>query len=168
MEWLPSVSAAIRTAVSAGIVVVEPAANSGIDLASLAGQAPWLADPGHPDNSGALIVGAGGSVARGNDLVRSAVSNYGARVDVQGYGEAVLTIVDGGGPRSYRFGNMVALTNFQCDMEEMLLKTGWSFVHFSPEQRTGRERRRSPRILGDRRRWWTDDPTILPRRSRDA
>jgi hypothetical protein len=81
-------------------------------------------------------------------------------------GEAVLTIVDGEGPRAYRFGSMVALTNFQCDMEEMLLKTGWSFVHFSPEHRTGQERRRSPRVLGDRRRWWTDDPALMPRRSR--
>jgi subtilisin family serine protease len=91
LEFRPAVRTAIRTAVSAGIVVVEPAANSGIDLGSLADQAPWLADPAHPENSGALMVGAGGSTATETDLGRSVVSNYGARVDVQGYGEAVLT-----------------------------------------------------------------------------
>jgi hypothetical protein len=76
-------------------------------------------------------------------------------------GEAVLTIVDASGPRSYRFRTLVSLTNFQCDMEELLLKTGWSFVQFSPNQRTGRDRRRTPRILGDRRRWWTDGPASI-------
>jgi hypothetical protein len=79
-----------------------------------------------------------------------------------GDGQAVLTIVGADGARSYNFRTLVALTNFQCDMEELLLKTGWSFVQFSPNQRTGRERRRAPRILGDRRRWWTDEPTPLP------
>lgn len=66
-----------------------------------------------------------------------------------------LTIVGDGAPRSYRFDEMMALVNFQCDMEALLLKTGWSFIAFSPERRTGRERRTWPRLT-ERRRWWTD------------
>ena len=77
----------IQDLVRAGIVVVEPAGNGQIDLASVGVRA----DPSHPDYSGALVVGAGGSAGTGNDLSRSVVSNYGARVDVQGYGEGVLT-----------------------------------------------------------------------------
>lgn len=88
----------IRVAVEKmGIVVVEPAGNaapsasSGVDLAALG--APWLADPSSPQNSGALIVGAGGSsgVGTDRDMGRAAISNFGARVDVQGYGEGVVT-----------------------------------------------------------------------------
>jgi hypothetical protein len=70
--------------------------------------------------------------------------------------ECGLVIDDGGGiPRQYRFDDMVTLVNFQGDMEEFLLKTGWAFAEFSPERRTGRERRTWPRMR-DRRRWWTD------------
>jgi hypothetical protein len=46
-------------------------------------------------------------------------------------------------------------------MEAFLLKSGWSFVEFSPERRRGSERRRLPRLLGDRRRWWTDGMVTL-------
>jgi len=70
-------------------------------------------------------------------------------------GGILLVIVGDGAPRSYRFDEMMALVNFQCDMEALLLKTGWSFVSFSPERRTGRERRTWPRLT-ERRRWWTD------------
>ena len=66
-----------------------------------------------------------------------------------------LIIVGDGAPRSYRFDEMMALVNFQCDMESLLLKTGWSFIQFSPERRTGKERRTWPRMT-ERRRWWTD------------
>ena len=70
-------------------------------------------------------------------------------------GQTTLIIVGDGAPRSYRFDEMMALINFQCDMEALLLKTGWSFIQFSPERRTGKERRTWPRMT-ERRRWWTD------------
>jgi hypothetical protein len=66
-----------------------------------------------------------------------------------------LIIVGEGKPRAYRFNEMMDLVNFQCDMEALLLKTGWSLVEFSPERRRGRERRTWPRMT-ERRRWWTD------------
>ena len=66
-----------------------------------------------------------------------------------------LIIAGDGTSRSYRFDEMMALVNFQCDMEALLLKTGWTFVEFSPERRTGTERRTWPRMT-ERRRWWTD------------
>jgi hypothetical protein len=70
--------------------------------------------------------------------------------------DGLLLVVTGeGSPRSYRFTEMLALVNFQCDMEAMLLKTGWTFVGFSPERRKGRDRRTFPRLT-ERRRWWTD------------
>jgi hypothetical protein len=70
-------------------------------------------------------------------------------------GPFLLIDKDGAAPRTYQFKDMTTLVNFQCDMEALLLNTGWSFVQFSPEQRRGRERRRRPRYA-DRRRWWTD------------
>ena len=70
--------------------------------------------------------------------------------------ECRLLIENGeGGPRSYLFNDMVTLVNFQGDMEAFLLNTGWLFMEFRPERRTGRERRTWPRMR-DRRRWWTD------------
>ena len=70
-------------------MVVEPAGNGDRDLASF--NLPWLADPADPGNSGALLVGAGDSPTTGTDLARAAGTNWGARVDVQGYGSGVLT-----------------------------------------------------------------------------
>jgi hypothetical protein len=82
----------IRAIVDAGVVVVEPAGNGNSDLAAL--NLPWLAGPGDPGDSGALIVGAGGTPSAGTDLQRTGGangSNYGARVDLQGFGAGVLT-----------------------------------------------------------------------------
>jgi serine protease len=81
----------IAAVTAAGIVVVEPAGNEGIDLASLGG--PWLAaTAGEAGYSGALMVGAGGSVVSLSGDLRTGVrSNHGRRVDVQGYGEGVVT-----------------------------------------------------------------------------
>jgi hypothetical protein len=67
----------------------------------------------------------------------------------------LLVVVGEGVPRSYRFDELTALVDFQNDMESLLLKTGWSFVAFSPERRTGKDRRTWPRLT-ERRRWWTD------------
>jgi hypothetical protein len=62
---------------------------------------------------------------------------------------------DDGPPRSYFFADFTALVVFQSDMEAFLLRTGWSFVAFTPERRAGVDRRGWPR-LDERRRWWTD------------
>ena len=59
-------------------------------------------------------------------------------------------------PRTHHFRDLASLVQFQCDMEEFLLKTGWSFEEFSPDRRKGGDRRGFPRIDNDRRRWWTD------------
>jgi hypothetical protein len=76
----------------------------------------------------------------------------------------VLVITESSGSRSYKFQNTAALVRCQADMEKFLLRTGWTFLAFSPDRRTGRERRRFPRLL-ERRRWWTDG-LPPPRRSR--
>jgi hypothetical protein len=60
------------------------------------------------------------------------------------------------GSRSHDFGDLALLIKFQSDMEAFLVRTGWSLAEFHPERRTGRERRMWPRLLQDRRRWWTD------------
>ena len=81
----------------------------------------------------------------------------------------LLTIAGDGAPRSYFFQELSSLVRFQSDMEQFLLKTGWSFVEFSPDRRTGRDRRTFPR-LAERRRWWTDSrrqlDTVLQQRRR--
>jgi hypothetical protein len=77
---------------------------------------------------------------------------------------AVLVISEGSGTRSYKFQTRAALVRCQTDMEKFLLRTGWTFLGFSPDRRTGRERRRFPRLL-ERRRWWTDG-LMPPRRTR--
>ncbi|MBD3335238.1 MAG: S8 family serine peptidase [Candidatus Eisenbacteria bacterium] len=68
-----------------GIHVVEPAGNGNIDLDGL----NWFGD------SGAIIVGAGGAYTGGTypggDLQRLNFSSYGSRVDLQGWGEDVVT-----------------------------------------------------------------------------
>ena len=66
-----------------------------------------------------------------------------------------LMLTSEGLPRTYRFDDPGRLQQFQKDMESLLLQTGWSFVSFSPDRRSGKERRQWPR-LNERRRWWTD------------
>ena len=67
-----------------------------------------------------------------------------------------LHVSGAGDERTHQFHDLTTLVQFQCDMEEFLLKTGWSFDEFSPDRRQGRDRRTFPRIENDRRRWWTD------------
>jgi hypothetical protein len=77
--------------------------------------------------------------------------------------DGYLLGVDGdGAPRSYGFDDLAKLETFQADFEKFLLGTGWTFVKFSPERRTGRERRHYSRLLTDRRRWWTDGAPSRP------
>ncbi|MBF6193756.1 S8 family serine peptidase [Nocardia sp. CDC186] len=115
VEWWPDDFAAIRYAVGRGIVVVEAGGNGGEDLdAALYDARPaefpsiWR-NPfrGGDADSGAIIVGAGapppGFHGRDNGPARSRLpfSNYGERIDVQGWGLEVTTTGYGdlqGGP----------------------------------------------------------------------
>ncbi|MGC4083007.1 MAG: hypothetical protein QM736_13085 [Vicinamibacterales bacterium] len=68
----------------------------------------------------------------------------------------LLGVTGDGPPRSYFFPELPRLEQFQADFEKFLLGTGWVFMSFTPERRTGRERRHFSRLISDRRRWWTD------------
>ena len=85
-------------------------------------------------------------------------------------GEDLSLVVtkDNDAPHTYRFADIGALTRFQSDMEQFLVSTGWSLLEFSPERRTGRDRRTFPRLT-ERRRWWTDalNRPVRTRRRRD-
>src|SRR5262249_57851819 len=70
-------------------------------------------------------------------------------------GGVLLVVTENGTSRSYFFDELAKLTTFQVDMEAFLIGSGWSFVAFSPERRSGRDRRTFPR-MSERRRWWTD------------
>lgn len=91
VEWIPAVYDSIKTATAAGVIVVEAAGNGGqnLDDASLYGS-PFPS--GKPD-SGAIIVGAGAACGNEGAPSRSRLSysNYGQRVNVQGWGECVTT-----------------------------------------------------------------------------
>ncbi|WP_280295837.1 S8 family peptidase [Nocardia abscessus] len=115
IEWWPDDAAAIRYAVGKGVIVVEAGGNGGEDLdAALYDTRPaefpstWR-NPfrGGEADSGAIIVGAGapppGFHGRDHGPARSRLefSNYGERVDVQGWGLEVTTTGYGdlqGGP----------------------------------------------------------------------
>jgi hypothetical protein len=93
-EWQESVYNAIVTAVGNGIHVVEAAGNGSQNL-----DAPEYSqgNGGHypfngSKNSGAIIVGAGARPSGSTtDRSRLGFSCYGARVNVQGWGEGVMT-----------------------------------------------------------------------------
>lgn len=72
-----------KAATDAGIIIVEAAANGSLDLDS-----PTYASYMNRGNSGAILVGAGSSTV---NHVKSSFSNYGSRVDVQGWGQSVFT-----------------------------------------------------------------------------
>ncbi len=82
---------AIELAVGLGIVVVEAAGNGGYDLdayTDIGGD--HIFDPAFRD-SGAIIVGAGAAGDFGPARSRMDFSNYGARVNCQGWGESIVT-----------------------------------------------------------------------------
>lgn len=81
--------------------------------------------------------------------------------------DGVNLMVEGEGvPRVYPFADVVKLIKFQSDMEAFLLRTGWQFVAYSPERRSGGDRRDMPRLANDRRRWWTDGVGLFLDRQR--
>lgn len=97
--WQPEYSA-IRYAVQRGIYVIEAAGNGGEDFD----------DPIYTNrfsrsfrDSGAIIVGGGASAEQDDARSRIWWSNYGSRLDVQGWGEDIVTT----GGRSERYHDLV-------------------------------------------------------------
>jgi hypothetical protein len=105
IEWWPDDFAAIRYAVQRGLVVVEAAGNGFQNLDDavyntrpVGFPSNWL-NPFNPDSpsSGAVLVGAGApppnthGADHGPDCSRLDFSNYGARVDGQGWGREVTS-----------------------------------------------------------------------------
>ena len=88
IEALPSVFDAIQTAVAQGFVVIEAAGNGGVNLDHTACSVVF--DRTLQD-SGAIIVGAGQPPSSGADRQREGFSSFGSRIDLQGWGSAVVT-----------------------------------------------------------------------------
>ncbi|AZM52326.1 serine protease [Streptomyces sp. WAC 01529] len=105
LEWWPDDYAAVRYATAKGVLVVGAAGNGAESLDDAVyergpeGFPFWWRNPFNPSNrsSGAVLVGAGapppGTHGRdhGPDRSRLAFSNYGARVDTQGWGRETTT-----------------------------------------------------------------------------
>ena len=85
MEYWPAEYDAIRQATSRGIIVVEAAGNGSMNLDAARYRRRF--DRSYRD-SGAILVGAGFPYSR----VPKSWSNYGSRVDVQGWGSDVATL----------------------------------------------------------------------------
>lgn len=101
VEWWPDDFAAIRAAVSRGVIVIEAAGNGAENFddplydVNPGGQFPasWRNPLDGTVDSGAIIVGAGAPAggAHGPPRSRLDFSNFGKRVDCQGWGRGVVT-----------------------------------------------------------------------------
>jgi hypothetical protein len=67
--------------------------------------------------------------------------------------EKTLVIQGREGEEQFDFDTVEELIGFQVGFEDHLLEAGWSLIAFSPEQRSGRERRLMPRGRDRRRRF---------------
>lgn len=92
MEYYQHTFDVIRRATSEGIVVVEAAGNGGMDLDA---SRYWPRFEASIRHSGAILVGA--SNGNGN-LNRAFFSNFGRRIDLNGWGGMVATLGYGSGP----------------------------------------------------------------------
>lgn len=99
VEWWPDTLVAVQYAVSRGIIVVGAAGNGAENLDDELYDVPgegfpedW-SNPFRRTDSGAIIVGAGAPAGGGYGPARSRLdfSNYGSRVDCQGWGRGVCT-----------------------------------------------------------------------------
>jgi subtilisin family serine protease len=88
VEWLGPNYDAIASATAAGFIVVEAAANGGVNLDAAPYGSPF---PARKADSGAIMVGAGSRCYGPSSRQRLYFSDYGSRVDVQGPGECVTT-----------------------------------------------------------------------------
>ncbi|MFN8036888.1 MAG: S8 family serine peptidase [Acidimicrobiia bacterium] len=87
IEWSYDAYQQIAAATAAGIIVVEPAGNGGVNLDD-----PAYAALGSRPDSGAIVVGAGdGPNCGGRARARREDSNFGSRVNVQGPGGCVVS-----------------------------------------------------------------------------
>ncbi|MER5266110.1 S8 family serine peptidase [Actinosynnema sp. NPDC002837] len=87
-EWVPAIYDAIVATTSSGITVVETAGNGSMNLDN-----PCFGSRfprGKPD-SGAIIEGAGAAPGCGTARTRLNFSTYGSRIDVQGWGNCVVS-----------------------------------------------------------------------------
>lgn len=96
IEWeSQAVYNAVVTAVGNSIIVVEAAGNGSQNLDDPmfnTGHAPFLP----ANDSGAIIVGGGGTAAGNGERSRLDYSSFGSTVDLQGWGETVVTTGYGG------------------------------------------------------------------------
>ncbi len=101
VEWIPDVYDAIKYATGKGINVVEAAGNGSRNLNDPIYGASF---PQGKASSGAIIVGAGAGCGYQPNRSRLYFSNYGTRVNLQGWGECVTTTGYGdtynGGPNA--------------------------------------------------------------------
>lgn len=101
IEWWPDDFAAIRYALGRGVIVVEAAGNGAENLDDALYDTAAAGFPGSWRNpfrgaaadSGAIIVGAGAPSSGNQGPARSRLdfSNFGSRLDVQGWGREVVT-----------------------------------------------------------------------------